>query len=1132
VLFNTVQREDGADDEFRAVYSRAMMRSRLGMAAIANRVLARKAMLLGLPLVHRGDGNGFEIGGIEDATIDAFSSRRPTITKALSQWRAQFVQNNGRQPTRLELWAARQEITTATRKPKSEDDLQDGELLAGWEERAVQAGVQRLASIPVDVARFAILHGTVAPVSTEDRHRAIRIAVAEVQRQNSTWDRWQLLWELHRALPLLPTDIDPVHYLNDAADEALSGAVPGANVVQLRPAPDVTDISALGIRESDGRSVHDDPGTDLFCTAEHLDVEAYLLNAAQRRVRPAMTEEEAAVALEGSGLGDDQAEAARILLSTDRGWLAFVAPAGTGKTRTLAAFAAMHRQRTGGRVIGLTLSTNAARVLASEGLDDATTIADFLGKLEGTDDTRGHLPVHAGDVVVIDEATQVGDEDLAAIEAAVSRADARTVGAGDTAQLSSPEAGGMMGQIARDFGYVQVHEVRRFREAWEGPASLQLRSGDKGVIAEYRRHGRIREGRQDDIRAGAVRLWLGDHLAGKQSLLVAASNAEAAGLAHDVRAELIRLGRVAPSGDIVLADGNEASAGDLLRVKQNTKIRAGGDYLANRDTIRIEDWWTGGIRRSAVARKRLPDGGWSGQFLVPEAYLREHAELAYAGNVHVAEGLTVDTSHALITRGMDRAQAYVAASRGRERNTLHVVTSEPKGNQASGAGRPDPDLIREAHDDPVPAESVLAGVLENDHQSRTATQVIRDAQDAPTSMPRLFTLWKITTREQVFPAYDRALKVRLAQADYQRYLADPERPVLHHLLRGAQLDGYDVETVLDGATARDMGGARSIAGVLHGRIRAMDLPASGPPTTWAERTPHIDDPDYARIAQATAEAMDHRQLELGVAQADRPEAWAVRYLGMPPREPGALREDWIRRAGAAAAYRDLVQRADPENALGPYPQSGAAEQREAWADAARALEMQQEEIDVRSATRGELEAMVHAYERARAAEPAHVATDLEEISIAEANARATASLAAAQASTGETGRDRDRAAERQASAQTSAERLAGRRATLEAADAAYGLWDQRASEPRTHAVAAAAELASRGHPWTPPPREAARDDAQIAEWAQRARAWVQADTEAAPEHELPTGPAAPAAWQPGERDPSAPRAEYDLQAEP
>jgi conjugative relaxase-like TrwC/TraI family protein len=1119
VLFNAVQREDGADDEFRAVYSRAMMRERLGLAAASNRILARKAALLGLALVPRADGNGFEVGGVHDDTVEAFSSRRATVTSELKAWRAKFVQDNRRQPTRMELWAARQDITTSTRKAKSEEDLAPGELLERWEQRAAQEGVQPLASIPGDVARFAALHGDIPPVSTEARHRAIRIAVAEVQRQNATWDRSQLLWELHRALPMLPVDVDPVRYLHDAVDEALSGTVPGVSVVPLRPAPDVTDISALGLRESDGRPVHDDPGTDLYCTAEHLDTEAYLLSAARRRVRPAMDEDEASAALAGSGLSEDQAAAARILLSSDRALMVFVGPAGTGKSHTLAAFADAYQRRTGGRVIGLTLSTNASRVLATEGLSESHTIADFLGKLEGTDRTRGHLPVRRGDVLVVDEATQVPTEDLAAIEAVARRRGARVILAGDTGQLSSPEAGGMMGQIARDHGYVQVHEVRRFREPWEGPATLRIRDGDKSVIADYRRHGRIREGRQDDVRAAAVRLWLGDHLAGEDTLLVAGTNAEAAELAHDVRQELIRLGRVAPSGDIILSDGNEASAGDLLRVRENTKIRAGGEYLANRDTIRIDDWWTGGVRRSAVARRRMKDGRWSGQFLVPEAYLREHAELAYAGNVHVAEGVTVDTGHPVITPGMSRAEFYVAVSRGRKRNTLHVVTSEPKGSQASGAGRPDPDLIREAHDAPVPAEAVLAGVLENKREDLTATQALRDAQDFPTSMPRLFSLWKMATREQVFPAYDLALQARLAPSDYERYLADPERPVLHHQLRGAQLGGHDVEAVLDEATARDMDGARSIAGVLHGRIRAMGLVASDRATTWAERTPSIGDPDHARIAQATAEAMDHRQLELGVAQAARPEPWAVRYLGMPPREPGALLDDWVTRAGAAAAYRDLAGRTDPENALGPYPQSGAAEQRQAWADAARALEMQQEEIDVRSATRGELEAMVAAYERAREAEPAHVAADLEETSLAEASARATASLAAVQAATGTPGRDRDRAAHRQAAAEASAGRLGERRTVLENADAAYGQWHEQTAARRERAAAAIAELAGRGQPQNPPaPRQPEpTKDADLAEMTRQVLAWAQADTEAEPQ----TSAERPAAWHPGKLEPIA-----------
>ena len=47
------------------------------------------------------------------------------------------------------------------------------------------------------------------------------------------------------------------------------------------------------------------------------------------------------------------------------------APAGAGKTRTIAAAAKVWHALTGGRLIGLTLSENAARVMTTEGLPEA-----------------------------------------------------------------------------------------------------------------------------------------------------------------------------------------------------------------------------------------------------------------------------------------------------------------------------------------------------------------------------------------------------------------------------------------------------------------------------------------------------------------------------------------------------------------------------------------------------------------------------------------------------------------------------------------------------------------------------------------------------------------------------------------
>jgi ATP-dependent exoDNAse (exonuclease V) alpha subunit len=63
-------------------------------------------------------------------------------------------------------------------------------------------------------------------------------------------------------------------------------------------------------------------------------------------------------------------------------------------------------------------------------------------------------------------------------------------------------------------------------------------------------------------------------------------------------------------------------------------------------------------------------------FRVPRSYLARNAELGYGGNVHVAEGRTVDTAHLLVTDSLSRQALYVGMTRGRESNTAHVVTGK------------------------------------------------------------------------------------------------------------------------------------------------------------------------------------------------------------------------------------------------------------------------------------------------------------------------------------------------------------------------------------------------------------------------------------------------------------------------
>ncbi len=1142
-VLNLVQRADGADEAYRTLDSDSFLKpgARLDIAACGNRFLERRLRELGLGLVQREDSNGFEVGGISQETMEAFSSRRTDVTPEIEGLVASYEAKYGRKPSRRDLWAMRQHATLKTRARKPEAVLPPEEELAAWEAKAAACDVQALAEIPGAVAGFARLHGAPARLEEPARHRAIRIALASVQQNNSTWTAGQLLWELHRALPGLPADEDPEPLLRQMLAEALGNHVPEAEVIPLAPWQDITDLTRLGVRTSDGQSVLRRPITGRFCTADHLDREDYLLSAGAKRLRPAMTKAEAAAALEGSDLGEDQREAAEILLRGRRAVTVFVGPAGTGKSHTLAAFARAWTAQTGGRVIGLALATNAARVLQDEGLRESFTIADFLGKLKGTDETRGHRAVRRGDVLVVDEATQVPTRELSVIYAIAEAYGARVVLTGDTEQLASPAAGGLMRLIAKDHGYVQIREVRRFDETWERPASLRLRSGDASVLPLYQQHGRIREGRADDVAARAVRLWLGDHLAGKNSLLMAATNEEAAELAHAARRKLIELGQVARGSEVVLSDGNDASTGDLVRARENTRVNAGGRRLANRDVLQLTGWWDRVVNRQAIMRRQLEGGRWTKPFTVPESYLRQHAELAYAGNTHVAQSKTVDTGHLLVSSDMGREGFYVGMTRGRERNTAHVVTSHPVGDHLGGT-RPDPDLGgREAHDEATTAEAVLANIMAREAENDlTATEVMRRAMDYPASMPHLHAVWKQTTREQAFPAYDRALCGRLAPGDYARYLKDPERPVLHHQLRATELAGHDMGQVLDQVTTRDMRGARSVAAVLHGRMARLGLHGTGRTTTYAERTPPLADPELKRISGTMAQAMDSRARMLGERLAERPEPWAVRYLGMPPLQEGSLREDWISRAGLVAAYRELTRQTDKVEAIGRLPETGAPELRESWAASARALEMREEEAQLREANRGELEARVQVYERALPWAPRHVAGDLQQVTEAAADARARAEIARArQART----RKEAHAAQAQAAEKLGAE-LAARRELLAEAQQARQMWAQMNEARRVAASQAQAELAHRAGLQPPEATvELAGEPETDAAILQRAREAVermdaerlsgayQADVDEAAAWRQQAEADAAAVWQPGTA-PADPQAELDLEAEP
>ena len=160
-------------------------------------------------MVKQEDGNGFDIGGIEQATMAAYSKRSADVDAEKRELIAQYEQDHGgRAPDRAALYKLRKKATV--RDPRSERAPAGADGRAGSRSRSAGArrvdahGRERECPAPGDAAGgggpLRRRAGPSRMPSETERARAIRIGVAEVQRQNSTWTRGKLIWELHRAL--------------------------------------------------------------------------------------------------------------------------------------------------------------------------------------------------------------------------------------------------------------------------------------------------------------------------------------------------------------------------------------------------------------------------------------------------------------------------------------------------------------------------------------------------------------------------------------------------------------------------------------------------------------------------------------------------------------------------------------------------------------------------------------------------------------------------------------------------------------------------------------------------------------------------------------------------------------------
>jgi conjugative relaxase-like TrwC/TraI family protein len=912
------------DGRWRSLDGRPLHGAVVGLSEHYNAVLAdRITRLFGLDWEQRARGpertSAWELAPVPDDLIREFSSRSRGIEIEKDRLIEAYVRDHGKSPSSAKIIRLRAIATLSTRPEKTIRSLAD--LTLEWRGRAGQilgtgAPVWARQITGQGGARprpVALLRADDVPL---DLVGQIADAVVDaVSEKRSTWRHWNLWaeasrqtmgWRFHSA---------------DDREQAVGLIVADAKArsVRLTP-PDLAQLPEM-FRRADGTSRFRPHHSTIYSSTDLLAAEDRLLElnrltngptaGVDRIARAASTEDGQHL------LSESQADALAKVGASGRPLDLLVGPAGAGKTTAMHALQRAWRAEHGrDSVVGLAPSAVAAQVLAEDLGIECENTAKWLHEYD-----RGRVALHAGQLVIIDEVTLAGTLTLDRISRIAAEAGAKVLLVGDWAQLQSVDAGGAFSLLVSERPDVaELTEVHRFVSEWEREASLDLRFGRSEVIGVYAEHDRLREGTTDEMTDAAYAAWRADTRSGRSSVLVTEATRSVFELNKRARAERILDGGTRASTEVRLVDGSHASEGDLIITRRNDRrlkpLRGG--WVRNGDR-----WQILSVGKDGSAEVRRVSGTGYGTVTLPASYVAEHVDLGYAVTAHRAQGITVDTSHVVVSGTTTRENLYVSMTRGRECNTAYVALDQPDESHAA----PEPDEVT--------ARTVLFGVLQHSGVELSARQTIRTEQDAWGSIAQLAaeyeTIAAAAQRDRWVELLDRSGLTREQVDDVVQ--SDSFGPLTAELRR-AEANHYDLDLVLPSVVGRrGFGDAVDVGAVLMSRIthetgRVRRGKRGAEPNLIAGLVPAAAGPmarDMADALRERAHLIEDRALALAASAVETDAGWLNR-LGPAP-DDDAERRRWMREVATVAAYRDRYG-ISARSALGEEPVT-AAQRRDA-----------------------------------------------------------------------------------------------------------------------------------------------------------------------------------------------------------
>jgi conjugative relaxase-like TrwC/TraI family protein len=650
-----------------------------------------------------------KIAGIDQATCEAFSSRRKEILDAIKQAEAKGKTLTGGE---------------AAMKTRQAKHMSASEVIVEARTR-----LEELAALtPGHFVRASDLLGQES--AELERQKEAATWFDELHAMNSHWNRSGLIAKLARELPL-GSGVD----IPEEADRLLAEWEATGTIIRLKDDPDLQQTR--------------------WCSRDQWFLEVGVLPAARKRadeqgLRLNRTAAAVAIALHEAAMSKkfgkevqltDEQKASVLHVLCDTGGLAcIIGQAGTGKSASAGAYIRAF-EAAGRRVIGTSTSQAATDNLKKEAGIEGMNTAELLHALDS-----GKLTLAATDVIVLDEAGMVGAKTFRRIQKHVDAVGAKLVAVGDPKQLEAIEAGGPFAELCEQFGAAAITQIQRQRNQEERDLAESFYNDKKtgeDIVNEMRAKGMLIEDKHQ-IKALA-KLYLADERGLQDKLIVVSTHADGASVDHYVRRGLKEQGVIREQAREVLTLGSgeyqrelEVCLGERIRFQKNDrKDKDGKRKWNNNDIGTVVGMRAARGKRGVVLKIKMDEDG---RTVEVDTAAFQRFGYAYARTAHSAQGLGAESTYWLARGGsIDRNMGLVAMTRTKD--NFHAFASPEEAKRLEQAldewgkketvkelaRRKNAPLVAQDLGKPVPT---ALGEVEHPTETRVREIKVRQTQEA------------------------------------------------------------------------------------------------------------------------------------------------------------------------------------------------------------------------------------------------------------------------------------------------------------------------------------------------------------------------------------------------------------------